>query len=214
MKSIKAVKILNTFYDFAVALVILGAVVMCVLPVLHVASLSLSSNSAIINDRVTVLPVEITFKSYAYILSDLGMWQSLFVTVVVTLIYTVLGMALTALGPLVESALVAALTAARSRGPGRIRLVTRLEQGSMGSLQKAFLTAVGARPQDRHAGNIPADNGRITHCRDIRGRHAADEGDFRRQSVRDNDIGKRRTPRWIRVGQGVGDQIIRLNGSP
>jgi putative aldouronate transport system permease protein len=96
-KSMTARRILNFIYDYGTALVVLIAVLICLLPVLHVAALSLSSNSAIINDRVTILPVEITFKSYAYILSDPTMWQSMFITVMITVIYTILGMFLTIL---------------------------------------------------------------------------------------------------------------------
>jgi molybdopterin-containing oxidoreductase family iron-sulfur binding subunit len=48
-----------------------------------------------------------------------------------------------------EDVLARALEAARARGPGRIRLVTRAEPGSAGLVQRAFLRAAGARPQDR-----------------------------------------------------------------
>ncbi len=48
-----------------------------------------------------------------------------------------------------EDVLAKALVAARETGPGAIRMVTRPEPGSAGSLQKAFLRAVGARAGDR-----------------------------------------------------------------
>jgi molybdopterin-containing oxidoreductase family iron-sulfur binding subunit len=48
-----------------------------------------------------------------------------------------------------EDVLVRAIEAARARGAGRVRLVTRSEPGSAGLVQRAFLKAVGARPQDR-----------------------------------------------------------------
>jgi molybdopterin-containing oxidoreductase family iron-sulfur binding subunit len=48
-----------------------------------------------------------------------------------------------------EETLARALEAARARGPGRIRLVTRAEPGAAGLVQRAFLAAAGARPQDR-----------------------------------------------------------------
>jgi Fe-S-cluster-containing dehydrogenase component/anaerobic selenocysteine-containing dehydrogenase len=48
-----------------------------------------------------------------------------------------------------EDVLARGLEAARARGPGRVRLVTRAEPGSAGVVQRAFLAAVGARPQDR-----------------------------------------------------------------
>ena len=48
-----------------------------------------------------------------------------------------------------QEALLAAIAAARARGPGRVRLLTRPEPGTAGELQRAFLRAAGARPADR-----------------------------------------------------------------
>ncbi len=48
-----------------------------------------------------------------------------------------------------EEALAAALTAAREKGPGRIRLLTRSEPGSAGAVQKALLRGLGGREGDR-----------------------------------------------------------------
>ncbi|WP_242345172.1 molybdopterin dinucleotide binding domain-containing protein [Anaeromyxobacter terrae] len=48
-----------------------------------------------------------------------------------------------------EDALAQALAAAQAKGPGRIRLLTRLEPGATGAVQRAFMKAVGARPEDR-----------------------------------------------------------------
>jgi anaerobic selenocysteine-containing dehydrogenase/Fe-S-cluster-containing dehydrogenase component len=48
-----------------------------------------------------------------------------------------------------EDALAAAITAARAKGPGRVRLLSRAEPGSTGAAQKAVLAGLGARPGDR-----------------------------------------------------------------
>jgi molybdopterin-containing oxidoreductase family iron-sulfur binding subunit len=48
-----------------------------------------------------------------------------------------------------EDHLSKALTAAREKGPGSIRMITRPEPGSAGSFQTAFLRALGARSEDR-----------------------------------------------------------------
>ncbi len=48
-----------------------------------------------------------------------------------------------------EDGLAAALTAARAKGPGRVRMLTRAEPGTVGAVQKAFLQGVGARAVDR-----------------------------------------------------------------
>jgi molybdopterin-containing oxidoreductase family iron-sulfur binding subunit len=45
--------------------------------------------------------------------------------------------------------LAAAIEEAMARGPGRVRLLTRLEPGSAGRAQRAFLRAVGATQADR-----------------------------------------------------------------
>ncbi len=48
-----------------------------------------------------------------------------------------------------EERLAQAVRAARARGPGRVRLVTRAEPGAAGELQRSFVAAVGGRPGDR-----------------------------------------------------------------
>ena len=50
-----------------------------------------------------------------------------------------------------EDALAQAVAAAQAKGPGRVRLLTRLEPGNTGAVQRAFLAAAGARPADRVA---------------------------------------------------------------
>jgi anaerobic selenocysteine-containing dehydrogenase/Fe-S-cluster-containing dehydrogenase component len=48
-----------------------------------------------------------------------------------------------------EDQLAQALVAARAKGPGAIRMLTRPEPGSAGSLQQAFMRVLGARSEDR-----------------------------------------------------------------
>jgi anaerobic selenocysteine-containing dehydrogenase/Fe-S-cluster-containing dehydrogenase component len=48
-----------------------------------------------------------------------------------------------------EDALAKAIAAAGAKGPGRVRLLTRLEPGSTGAVQRAFMKAAQARPGDR-----------------------------------------------------------------
>src|SRR6266568_9046254 len=48
-----------------------------------------------------------------------------------------------------EEVLAQALSAARAKGTGRIRLLSRLEPGSAGALQRAFLRCLGAGEEDR-----------------------------------------------------------------
>ncbi len=48
-----------------------------------------------------------------------------------------------------EDALAKAIAAAAAKGPGRVRMLTRLEPGATGAVQRAFLAAAGGRPGDR-----------------------------------------------------------------
>jgi anaerobic selenocysteine-containing dehydrogenase/Fe-S-cluster-containing dehydrogenase component len=48
-----------------------------------------------------------------------------------------------------EDGLARAIAAAAAKGPGRVRLLTRLEPSGTGAVQRAFMKAVGARPGDR-----------------------------------------------------------------
>ena len=78
-----------------VLLVIVGLV--CLLPFLHVVAKSFSSNSAVISQRVFFLPVEFSVDGYAMVLQDPSMMRSLWITVVVTVGFTALGMILSIL---------------------------------------------------------------------------------------------------------------------
>jgi putative aldouronate transport system permease protein len=69
-------------------------VLICVIPILNVAAISLSSNSAILGSRVSLWPVEATTMSYRGILSDRTMVYSLFYTLVMTAVYTGVAMVL------------------------------------------------------------------------------------------------------------------------
>jgi molybdopterin-containing oxidoreductase family iron-sulfur binding subunit len=48
-----------------------------------------------------------------------------------------------------QDQLARAIEAARAKGPGRVRVLTRAEPGSAGEVQRAFLQAIGGRPEDR-----------------------------------------------------------------
>jgi putative aldouronate transport system permease protein len=84
-------RIFDTFIYFVVTV----AVLVCVIPFLHVFSLSLSSNDAVMTQKVTILPVDINFNAYKEVFSDSSMTQSLFITVAITIAFTLLGMLIT-----------------------------------------------------------------------------------------------------------------------
>ncbi len=72
--------------------VILALCATCVLPFLHVAAKSISGNTAVMSKAVYFLPKEITFEAYRSVLGDASMTFSMGFSVMVTLIFTALGM--------------------------------------------------------------------------------------------------------------------------
>ena len=67
-------------------------VLICTLPFINVIAISLSSKSAILRGDVSFWPVEFSTKAYEVIVQDSSMFKSLFFTVKITIIYTVLAM--------------------------------------------------------------------------------------------------------------------------
>ena len=70
---------------------------LCLLPFVNVAAVSLSSKSAILRGDVSFWPVEFSTTAYEAIFSDKNMTHSLFYTVLITVAYTVFSMILTIL---------------------------------------------------------------------------------------------------------------------
>ncbi len=81
--------------DFVIAFVILILSLTCILPFLHVAAKSISSNTAVLAKEVYLLPKSITFEAYASILRDGQMVHALLYTILVTVLFTVIGMIIT-----------------------------------------------------------------------------------------------------------------------
>nr|WP_028611553.1 carbohydrate ABC transporter permease [Paenibacillus harenae] len=81
--------------DILIILFIIAASITCVVPFLYMISLSLSSNNAIISQKVTLWPVDFTIETYKAILSDNDMIYSLGYSVVLTILYTIICMLLT-----------------------------------------------------------------------------------------------------------------------
>jgi putative aldouronate transport system permease protein len=68
---------------------------MCLVPFIHVVSVSLSSTAAVVSQKVTFRPIEFTIEAYKQIFHDNSVITSLFFTIKMTFIYTILSMALT-----------------------------------------------------------------------------------------------------------------------
>lgn len=71
----------NRIFDFVVTLLLVILGLLCLLPLLHVLALSLSSKNAAVAGRVGFWPVEFTLASYEYLLKDSRFFQSFLVSV-------------------------------------------------------------------------------------------------------------------------------------
>lgn len=83
----------------ALCMIIVGiAALSCVLPFIHILSKSLSDNAYVVSNSVVLLPKcdnGLNFEAYEKIFHDSSMIQSLWITVVITVSFTVIGMILT-----------------------------------------------------------------------------------------------------------------------
>lgn len=78
--------------DFVMMAVIIILCLTCIIPFLHLAAKSISSDAAVVAKRVFLWPKGITFAAYKSIFVDGGLTYSLFYSVMVTVIFTFLGM--------------------------------------------------------------------------------------------------------------------------
>ena len=81
--------------DFVIAFVILLLSATCILPFIHVAAKSISSNTAVLSKAVYLWPKDINFDAYASIFRDGQLTHSMWYTVVVTVLFTIIGMLVT-----------------------------------------------------------------------------------------------------------------------
>ena len=80
------------FSDFVMMAVIVILCSTCILPFIHVAAKSLSSNTAVMARAVYFWPKEITTDAYKRVFGDRSMTYSMIFSVIITLVFTVLGM--------------------------------------------------------------------------------------------------------------------------
>lgn len=82
-------------FDTFIFIVILLSVLVCLIPFIHEIALSFSSNEAAVARKVLLFPVEFNFDAYKKVFTDKAMLTSLWLTIKVTVIFTVIGMILT-----------------------------------------------------------------------------------------------------------------------
>lgn len=79
MKRYKSVE--NTVFDTVVMVLLILCGILCLLPLLHVVALSLSSKNAALAGRVYIWPVEWTTSAYSTLLKDNKFMQSMWISV-------------------------------------------------------------------------------------------------------------------------------------
>lgn len=117
----------NRIFDVTNTVLVILAVLLCLAPFLHIIAISLSSSRAIMSGEVTLLPVEWTVEAYKSVFTDSAMIRSLGFTILLTLMTTLLCMAMT---------VAAAYPLAKSQLKGRklymvIILITMFFSGGM-----------------------------------------------------------------------------------
>lgn len=83
--------------DFVIAFVILLLSLTCIIPFLHIAAKSISSNTAVLSKRVYLWPKGLNFEAYASIFRDGQLTHSMFYTIWMTFLFTAIGMVITIL---------------------------------------------------------------------------------------------------------------------
>ena len=72
-------------------------IIICLVPILNLFAYSLSSSQAIIENRVSIIPVDFTLKAYQYVLENKEFWTSVKVTVIRVLLGVPINVVLCAL---------------------------------------------------------------------------------------------------------------------
>ncbi|GIP46864.1 ABC transporter permease subunit [Paenibacillus timonensis] len=82
-------------WDVLIHLALILTSLVCLLPFLHVIAKSLSDDAFVIANKVFLWPEGFTLGAYSKIFADASILRSLYVSVVVTILFTVLGMIIT-----------------------------------------------------------------------------------------------------------------------
>lgn len=85
----------GTPFEYVNVVLIAIMVLLCLAPLLHIASMSLSSNRAILSGDVGLLPAGVNLEAYRKVLQDNSMVKSLGLTVLLTAGYTAMAMLMT-----------------------------------------------------------------------------------------------------------------------
>ena len=83
--------------DFVIAFIILLLSLTCIIPFIHIAAKSISSNTAVLSKQVLLWPKGLNFEAYVSIFRDGQLTHSMIYTIWMTFLFTVIGMIITIL---------------------------------------------------------------------------------------------------------------------
>ena len=81
--------------DILIYVLIAALSIICLIPFIHVAAMSISSDASVYANKVWLIPKDITLNASKTVLGDPSMMHSLGYTVIITALFTALGMFLT-----------------------------------------------------------------------------------------------------------------------
>ncbi len=82
-------------WELLIRIVLLVTSLTCLFPFMHVVAKSLSDNSYVIANKVFLLPNGFNLEAYAKIFADASIMRSLYVSIIITVMFTILGMIVT-----------------------------------------------------------------------------------------------------------------------
>ena len=91
-------RVIDLLIDILCFVVVGAASLTCILPFIHILAKSLSDNAYVVANKVLLLPksdVGVNLEAYNKVFHDPTIMQSLWVTVLVTVVFTAIGMFLT-----------------------------------------------------------------------------------------------------------------------
>ncbi|MFQ9511269.1 MAG: carbohydrate ABC transporter permease [Lachnospiraceae bacterium] len=88
-------RVKNLIIDILLGTILIVTCLTCIIPFIHVAAKSLSADAYVIAKKVFLLPKGFTLEAYKKIFADSSILRSMYVSVVMTVLFTILGMIIT-----------------------------------------------------------------------------------------------------------------------
>ncbi|MBD3921772.1 carbohydrate ABC transporter permease [Paenibacillus sp. PR3] len=82
-------------WDVLIRIVLLVTSLLCLFPFVHIIAKSLSDNAYVVANKVFLIPKGFNFEAYGKIFADSSIIRSLYVSIVITVLFTLLGMIVT-----------------------------------------------------------------------------------------------------------------------